>query len=692
MCFGNTTICRQCRKSRIIYREKCFRRLGKPCGRIRNHQVYGLRRFISQCPRCQLEEQCQQGFAPRSAYQELSLLRIREDAQSFVTSPTPPPQTRKGTAVQRNLSVLRRRFHPYRQGSHLIQGITNILNDQASSHPEEAHLLARWQECHRRQAEIDTTGRGFTEEDLQYHLSSIPGFEIQPSSPVYSDDSIDDDLEQFAEGHESLPSSPEDQDENPASFQQWVFLNDQLTKRASPRPADIALSEDITGYVFYLEQDFEEFYAHQFRQFVDEILSREHQKFNFHPSRQPRGITPAAPFRYFASEHSKQTGHVSHQERSSLWSEYAEYLRDLGAEDDARSFASVREDRTRKIRRYLDEVTQSLEMGEVFEELEYRGVSMEDTPQTFSGFTYRGDSPRSLTSAEQLQIDIDEHEDRYLGRGNFNSRYPFEFRDAIERLRQQDIANFNHTPLSQPEEARISFKAFLLNRDMINVQILQQDPAFPNVRNQWDIHQIALRSYGAYLSAPQQQPHFRQARNNWAEWGMRELQGLERDPFAGTGRFMAHEQRERLRDSIADLERAEAFMRAYLERHALPTDFQREAIGLMLHGAWEAWRESVRAVNAAIERGEQHPLTPLPAQTTFRRERKGSIALDISDSDIADREVLMQAEEEEDDISIVMGDEMDEEMSEPEWYADIPMHDTRDGEGDEDDEYDLILG
>jgi hypothetical protein len=290
-----------------------------------------------------------------------------------------------------------------------------------------------------------------------------------------------------------------------------------------------------------------------------------------------------------------------------------EYLRVHATEEDVSNFLNVREDLTAQIRGFLEAQTQSLSLTEEFEEFK-KEEPTEEIPQTFAVWSSERPS-QALSAVDRFRLDVEEYES-YLGQG-FHARYLLEFRDTIARIRQHEVENFTYTPTT----------GMSLHDFMLDAQAVEADPVFSISESSWDLH--LLRCYEAYLSTPEHIAHFRHARNSWAESDYRELQGLDRDPFSenlramqndvthvqdaiahartlieGSGRYMTLEQRERLRDSIADLERVESFMRAHIELRAFPTEFQREDIGLTIYEARETWRESVRAVTAPLNAGD----------------------------------------------------------------------------------------
>ena len=188
---------------------------------------------------------------PSTADQQLSLRRIREDLLEFTPQSTlPPSPPRENPGWLWILYLLGRRLHPYPQGSRFIGAVTLELNVRIELHPENASFLAHWEECQRRQTEIDNTDRTFAIEDLEFRLSEIPGYDKLPQPPV----SLDDYFDREVETNSDRSSSEEERFATPITFSEWMEHNNDWTSREAPRSADYDLSEDVNSYSLFPER------------------------------------------------------------------------------------------------------------------------------------------------------------------------------------------------------------------------------------------------------------------------------------------------------------------------------------------------------------------------------------------------------------------------------------------------------
>ena len=385
--------------------------------------------------------------------------------------------------------------------------------------------------------------------------------------------------------------------------------------------------------------------------------------------------------------------------------DYAEYLREIATEEGLVQFSNERVNICNQIRQFLH--TETVLTSNSDREKE---VPLQAVPQTFAIWSSEQSSPEALSAEEHFCRDIEEYEHSYLGQGDFHARYLHEFRDAIARLRQQEIDTFLYTPLIRPGALRMSFVDFMIS----SRSSMRQDPEFSDHLSKWDIHCIAIRRYETYLETPEHIAHFHRARNFWAELDRRELQGLPRDPLAETlqsmqrdldqiqdaltyirgmmdidAPYMTHAERERVRDSIAELERAEELIRECILHRGVPTEFQREEIRMTLCDASATTIDTAAAVYNAILNGEHYPLTPPPTQTSFRTQMEETPASVLSDCDTEYRMIELRAmmeyasEGEYDAPSTVMDDDRGEESSDADsdlWFSDNMSEHTEEEE------------
>lgn len=588
--------------------------------------------------------------------------------------------------------------------------------DQAaqSNNPLAWTIPARWRESVERQRALDRSDFPLSEGDQQLSLDALieAASALDPQPLVNPGDSFEDYFAQFPRGIQSSASCPESEHfESPATFREYTTFNDELMSRETPRSPKIALAEDITDYSFYLER-FHNSNLLQFRQSVDEVHDHEQRNWNFYPLEQSDGI-PTTSFRDWLRLHDafcadlEQCSLQSQHNWSLLVNDYGEYLKQYATEEDVSKFTKQRESIFIHQREMLEHATEDLENFDEFEKCFPEEQPVEEMPETFAAWvSQQTHSGPPLPADEQLRRDIENYEHVYLSQGSFPARYLLEFRGTIARIRQNEVEGFVYTPLAIAGQSRMTLQEFVAQGGAI-----EPSPGFSNTpQNNWDLYLLALRCYETYLAHPQHIAHWWRARDRWAESDRRELQGLSRDPLgeileamfsdlviveaaithardliAWNSRSMTPAHRQQITESIMEFEMTAEFIEQSIELRATLTEIQRAEIELILSDARTLLWEFIDAVRRGVVYEAEVP-TPTPfcaQQASSRGQREETPESDFDIQDHNDLILAMQQEaDEEDNASIVMGGNRDEEITDEDtdWYPETPTNDTQDDE------------